>query len=405
MKIRTLCTIPLVLFLIYGCNNKNGTEQVEGLLYLDGSPVRIEIADGKITRIKHLSSGSGIPELYLAPGLIDIQVNGWMGVDFSDQELTREMMLEATKALWKEGVTTYLPTLITRDHERLAKSFSLLAEFRDDETLGASIPGFHLEGPFISPEPGYRGAHPEQYIRPPDWDEFLELQEMARQGIRLITVAPEMEGAIEFIKRCSKSGIVVSLGHHNGTPEIIEQAVEAGASLSTHLGNGCANEINRHHNPLWPQLSNDSLSISIIADGSHLTKEEVRTFYKVKGAERTILVSDALSFAGLPPGTYEKDGMTYLLTRDVVKFPSENVLAGAAMPISRCLSNIIRFTGCDLKEAIQMASTNPARLMGLEHLGEISPGKRADLILFTMEDGEMVIQQTMVAGKVVYSKE
>ena len=395
----------VILLSNFACTEKKDATYVEGLFYLDGKPVRIEIMDGEITHIRHLTKASGSPEIYLAPGLIDIQVNGYMGIDFSDQELTREQMHEATLALWKEGVTSYLPTLITRDHERLEKSFSLLAEVLDDEKIGVSIPGFHLEGPYISPVTGYRGAHPEQYVRLPDWNEFLELQEAAHKGIKLITVAPEMEGAIPFIRKCSENGVVVSLGHHNGTPEIIEQAVEAGASFSTHLGNGCANEINRHHNPLWPQLSNDGLSISIIADGSHLTKEEVRTFYKVKGADGTILVSDALSFAGLPPGEYEKDGMTYLLTKDVVKFPSENVLAGAAMPISRCISNMMRFTGCDLKEAIQMASTNPAQLMGLDHLGEVSPGKRADLILFTMQDGDMVIQKTIVAGKVVYSKE
>jgi len=393
------------MIFLSACSEKKDATYVEGLLYLDGEPVRIEIVDGKIAQIKHLGSSTGFPEVFLAPGLIDIQVNGYKGVDFSNQELTRKQMLEATRALWKEGVTSYLPTLITRDHERLEKSFSLLAGTLNDELMGLSIPGFHLEGPYLSPVKGYRGAHPEQYIRLPDWEEFSELQEAAQGGIRLITVAPEMEGALPFIRKCNESGVVVSLGHHNGTPEIIDQAVDAGASLSTHLGNGCANEINRHHNPIWPQLANDGLSISIIADGSHLTKEEIRTFYKVKGAEGTILVSDALSFAGLPLGEYEKDGLTYLLTKDVVKYPAENVLAGAVQPISKCLSNIMRFTQCDLKDAIGMASTSPARLMGLDHLGEIAPGKRADLILFTMEDGAMVIQHTMVAGKVVYSKE
>lgn len=378
---------------------------MEGLLYLDGKAVRIEIVDGLISRIKPLSQGSGVPEVYLAPGLIDIQINGYMGVDFSDQELSSDQMHEATYALWKEGVTSYLPTLITRDHPRLAHSFSLLAGAMDDEMIGMSIPGFHLEGPYISPVDGYRGAHPLQHVRLPDWEEFTEYQEQAHQGIKLITVAPEMEGAIPFIKRCQESGVVVSLAHHNGSPEIIDQAVQAGASLSGHLGNGCANEINRHHNPLWPQLSNDGLSITIIADGSHLTREEVRTFYKVKGAEGTILVSDALSFAGLPPGIYEKDGETYELTTEVVKFPSQNVLAGAAMPISRCITNAIKFTGCSLEEAIRMASTNPARLLGLDHLGEIKEGLRADLIQFTLEDGALVIQKTWVAGKVVYLKE
>ncbi len=372
MRIRTCFYLLVVMIFLSGCTDKKGGTYVEGLLYLDGEPVRIEIVDGKIAQIKHLDSSTGFPEVYVAPGLIDIQVNGYMGVDFSDQELTRELLLEATEALWKEGVTTYLPTLITRDQERLEKSFSLLAGALNDGVMGKSIPGFHLEGPYLSPVKGYRGAHPEQYIRLPDWQEFSALQEAAQGGIRLITVAPEMEGAISFIRKCNEKGIVVSLGHHNGTAEIIDQAVEAGASLSTHLGNGCANEINRHHNPLWPQLANDGLSISIIADGSHLTKEEVRTFYKVKGAEGCILVSDALSFAGLPLGEYEKDGFTYWLTEDVVKYPAENVRAGAVQPVSKCVSNMMRFTQCDLKDAIRMASTNPAQLMGFEHVGEFS---------------------------------
>ncbi len=406
--------ILIIFFALYACTEKKDidskytdsmdTNAVEGLLYLDGNPVSIEIADGKIAKINHLSSESGLPAIYVAPGLIDIQINGYMGADFSDQNLTIEGIREATRALWKEGVTTYLPTLTTSDHIRLERSFSLLAEALDDEVTGMSIPGFHLEGPYISPVKGYRGAHPEKYIRLPDWNEFSELRQAAQNGIKLITVAPEMEGAISFIEKCNETGLVVSLGHHNGTPEIIERAVDAGACLSTHLGNGCANMINRHHNPLWPQLANEGLSISIISDGFHLTKDEVRTFYKVKGVDQTILVSDALYLAGLPPGEYVDDGKTLLLTKDVVKFPAENVLAGSASPISACVGNMMRFTGCSLSDAIQMSSINPARLMGLTDLGEISVGKRADLILFTIENDELVIQQTMVAGKVVYSK-
>jgi N-acetylglucosamine-6-phosphate deacetylase len=275
----------------------------------------------------------------------------------------------------------------------------------DHEKIGPSIPGFHLEGPYLNPAPGYRGAHPEQYIRPADWEEFLELQNSAKQGIRLITVAPEMEGTIPFIRMCSESGVVVSLAHHNAGPGVIDQAVQAGASFSTHLGNGCANEINRHHNPLWPQLSHDGLSITIICDGAHLTREEVRTFYKVKGNTGTVLVSDALHFAGLPLGVYEEDGHTYELTREVVKFPDENVLAGAVQPVRRGITRIMEYTACTLGEAVGMASTNPARLLGLDHLGEIKEGLRADLIRFSLEDGEMDIRETILAGKVVYSKD
>ena len=405
MKIPSCCSILPLLFLLISCTGGDDETYVEGLSYLDGKPVRIEMTDGKISRIRHIPSRSVSTDLYVAPGLIDIQINGYAGVDFSDQELTREQMIEATFALWEAGVTTYLPTVITRDQERLEKSFSLLSAMLDDELIGASIPGFHLEGPYISPIDGYRGAHPLQYVRPPDWDEFMRMQEAARAGILLIALAPETEGALPFIQQCRESGVVVSLAHHNADAETIDQAVTAGATLSGHLGNGCANEINRHHNPLWPQLANDGLSISIIADGAHLTREEVRTFYKVKGPEKTILVSDALSFAGLPPGIYEKDGVSYEVTTEVVKFPSENVLAGAVQPVSRCLANSMRFTGCTLQEAVRMASTNPARLLGLDQLGEIAPGKRADLILFTLDEGEMVIQRTLVAGKEVYAKE
>jgi len=208
-----------------------------------------------------------------------------------------------------------------------------------------------------------------------------------------------------FIQQLVEQNIVVALGHHNGSSTEIEQAIYAGASLATHLGNGCANMINRHHNPLWPQLANDRLTISIIVDGFHLTKEEVRSFYKTKGAANTILVSDALDLAGLEPGEYIRGERTVLLTPDVIKFPAENVLAGAASPIRLCVGNMMRYTQCSLQDAIEMASTQPAQLMDLEGVGEIRPGKRADLILFTLEDGVVQVQKTIVGGKVVYSRE
>jgi N-acetylglucosamine-6-phosphate deacetylase len=384
--------------------NMSDSTTVEGLLYLDGTPVSLKLLDGKIVKITRLSSSSKMPAIYVAPGLVDIQINGYMGVNFADQELTVEKMRKATLALWKEGVTCYLATLTTSDHNRLERSFSLLAKALEDEAVGMSVPGFHLEGPYISPVKGFRGAHSEKYIRLPDWNEFQEFQESAHNKIDLITVAPEMEGAIPFIEKCSQSGVVVALGHHNANSETISQAVDAGACLATHLGNGCANEINRHNNPLWPQLANESIHASIISDGAHLNRDEVVTFYKVKGAEKTILVSDAVSLAGLRPGVYVEDGDTLLLTENVVMFPAEKVLAGAAQPISKCVGNIMKFTGCSLKDAIQMASTNPAHLIGLGDRGEIKIGKRADLILFTLEDGNMVVQKTIIAGKVVYSK-
>ncbi|WP_170126367.1 N-acetylglucosamine-6-phosphate deacetylase [Arenibacter echinorum] len=388
-----------------GISQSIDTSGMEGILYSDEGWVSISTTNGKISGINRLAKENKVSKMYVAPGLIDVQINGYMGVDFSGPDLTVEGIRKATKALWKAGVTTYFPTIITSDFNRMKTNFAILAEAQKDPEIGKSIPGFHLEGPYISPLPGFRGAHLEKYIKNPDWEEFQELQKAANNGIKLITVAPELDGAIPFIRNCVANGIIVALGHHNGSAEDIERAIDAGAKMATHLGNGCANEINRHHNPIWPQLADDRITPSLIADGFHLTKEEVRSFYKVKGPNNTILVSDALDLAGLPPGEYTRGERTLLLTPNVVKLPKENVLAGAASPISACVGVIMDFTQCTLNDAIQMASTNPAKMFSLNEIGEIGQGKRADLILFNLKDNQVVIHKTFVSGHLVYSKD
>ncbi|RAJ06147.1 N-acetylglucosamine-6-phosphate deacetylase [Arenibacter echinorum] len=400
-------TSVLALFFFYnmGISQSIDTSGMEGILYSDEGWVSISTTNGKISGINRLAKENKVSKMYVAPGLIDVQINGYMGVDFSGPDLTVEGIRKATKALWKAGVTTYFPTIITSDFNRMKTNFAILAEAQKDPEIGKSIPGFHLEGPYISPLPGFRGAHLEKYIKNPDWEEFQELQKAANNGIKLITVAPELDGAIPFIRNCVANGIIVALGHHNGSAEDIERAIDAGAKMATHLGNGCANEINRHHNPIWPQLADDRITPSLIADGFHLTKEEVRSFYKVKGPNNTILVSDALDLAGLPPGEYTRGERTLLLTPNVVKLPKENVLAGAASPISACVGVIMDFTQCTLNDAIQMASTNPAKMFSLNEIGEIGQGKRADLILFNLKDNQVVIHKTFVSGHLVYSKD
>lgn len=377
---------------------------LEGLSHIDGTAISLAInRDGTIDRVENRDASTGTS--YLAPGLIDLQINGYMGVDFSGPGLTLEGIRMATKALWQAGVTTYYPTVITSDWERLMENFAILAQAMADPEIGPSIPGLHLEGPYISPEKGFRGAHLEKYIRNPAWEEFEQLQQAAKGGIRIVTLAPEREGALPFIEKLVASGVLVSLGHHNGSADEIRLAVEAGARMSTHLGNGCANEINRHHNPLWPQLADDRLIPSLIADGYHLTQEEVRSFYKVKGPDRTILVSDALDLAGLPPGEYVRGERILLLTPHVVKLPQEDVLAGAASPISLCVGVMMDYTGCSLAEAIQMASANPAAMLSLDDRGRLAAGTRADLIRFSLVDGQMEVQATYVAGRQVYIRE
>lgn len=404
-KVALLCLGLAILFVVSINFAAEKQKSVEGLFYLDKMPVTIEIVDGKISKIirKKSVDDPNMADVYVAPGLIDNQVNGYMSVSFTGEGLTVEGVRKATRALWKAGVTTFLPTLTTNSHERLLENFSVLATAVQDPEIGQSIPGYHLEGPYISPVDGYRGAHLKQFVRPPDWQEFMQFYQAADGKILQVSLAPEIDGAFDFIRKCIDKGIVVALAHHNAPADIVKKAVDAGAAISTHLGNGCANMIHRHNNPLWPQLADDRLMASIIVDGHHLRPEEVQVFYKVKGPERTIITSDVTSLAGMPPGEYTTRGRTVVLTPDgMIKFPAQNVLAGSASPITRGVGNIMRFTQCSLADAIHMASRNQARLYGLSDRGEIRPGKRADLILFRLENSEVKIIKTIVAGKVVF---
>lgn len=382
-------------------------QQIEGLFYLDHSPVRVEILNGRITnvvRIEKLSDGDS--RMYIAPGLIDNQVNGYMGESFVDmgRELTMAGIKKATLALWKDGVTTYLPTLTTNRKEIYLKNLSLLAKARKDPDLHGSIAGFHMEGPHISPVDGYRGAHPLKYVRKPDWSEFMELYQASGNNILQVTLAPEHEGAMEFISKLRELNIVVAIGHHNASSGEIKEAVDRGAQIVTHLGNGLANNINRHQNPLWPQLSDDRLMVSVIADGFHLLPEQLRVFYKAKGTQNTIITSDVSALGGMPPGKYlNVVGDTLLVTADgAIRYPAQNSLAGSASSVSKGVGNFLKVTGCSLSDAIQMASGNPARLNRLTDRGAIIPGMRADLILFTLEDFTLDIKKTIVAGQTVY---
>jgi len=406
-RIISLAILSLV-FVINSCTENGGSgNYVEGLSYLNHKPLRIEITDGKISKvlnIKKLSDPDS--KIYIAPGLFDNQINGYKGVSFVDMggELTLEGIALITKSLWEKGVTSYLPTITTNDKEIFIKNFRLLAEAKNDPGLLGSIPGFHLEGPYISPVDGYRGAHPLKYVRKPDWEEFMEVYEASGKNILQVTLAPEPEGAPDFISKCRERNIVVGLGHHNGSMKEITDAIDRGAQIATHFGNGCANSINRHVNPLWPQLSDDRLMLSLISDGFHLLPEEIKVFYKVKGPDKIILTSDVSPLGGLNPGKYlNVIGDTLELTPEgAVIYPAQKVLSGSGAALSKGVGNVMKVTGCSLAEAIRMASTNPARLYKLDDRGELKTGMRADLILFTLEDYTMDIKKTIVAGKTVY---
>jgi N-acetylglucosamine-6-phosphate deacetylase len=378
---------------------------IEGIHYETSKPVSIEIVNGligNITEIKNLRDEN--INLFVAPGFIDNQINGYANVDFSGTDLTPDDIIDAARAIWKDGVTSFLPTILTNSHENLVKNFRILeAATGSDENLRKSIPGYHLEGPYISPEEGYRGCHPVKHIRKPSREEFMVYQKAAGGKILQLTVAPEIEGTIEFIRLCSNDGIVIALGHTNGSAEQIMQAVDNGARLSTHLGNGCANFIHRHKNPIWPQLADDRLTPSIIADGHHLSPEEIIVFYKVKGPDNIILTSDVTYLAGMAPGKYIFLESEVILTEEgMLLNPALNCLAGASFPLKKGVENIMNFTGCSLTKAINMASGNVAGIYGLHDRGKLAPGKRADLIMFEKNDNHIQIRNTYLNGNLVY---
>jgi N-acetylglucosamine-6-phosphate deacetylase len=391
---------------------------IEGVNYIDNQPVAIWFENGLITKVESRKSHPvNKDSLFISPGFIDIQVNGYDGVSFSlegadetskeAKHLSVEEIRKITRELWTQGVTTYFPTLTTNSQELLLKNIGILADAIDDPDNLGSIPGLHLEGPYISAVNGYRGAHPREYVRVPDWNEFKQLYDCAGGRILLVTMAPEAEGAIGFIKKCREKGIVVSLGHHNGSEENIHEAADAGAQLSTHLGNGCATNINRHRNPIWPQLADDRLMISIISDSFHLPSDILRVFYKIKGSEKIIIISDMTSYAGLPAGLYKiKTGETIeKAPNGHLRFSGQEAgLYGSATPLSEAVSHMMNVTGCSLGDVFRMTATNPAKLHNLSDRGTIEPGKRADIIMFSMKDSVIQIEKTFVCGNEVFAR-
>jgi N-acetylglucosamine-6-phosphate deacetylase len=378
---------------------------VKGLHYATGKPVSVEVKDGVIESVTETGElEDEFNNLIISPGLIDNQINGYANVDFSGSELSSSGVIDAAKAIWCDGVTTFLPTLITNSHENLIKNITILREALNmDEMVAGSIPGFHLEGPYLSPDEGYRGCHPVQYMRKPSWDEFMLYQKAAGGKIFLVTIAPEIEGAMDFIRLCTSHGIFTSIGHTASTTQQINEAVANGVRFSTHLGNGCANFIHRHNNPIWPQLANDLLTPSIIADGFHLLPEELKVFYKVKGPDNIILTSDVIYLAGMAPGKFTFLESEVVLTEDgMLKNVALNCLAGASFPLKTGVGNMVKYTGCSLGEAIDMASGNVARYYGLSDRGSLSVGRRADFMLFETESFNLKIRKTYLNGELVF---
>jgi N-acetylglucosamine-6-phosphate deacetylase len=371
--------------------------------YATGAPTEILVEDGLITAIGPATTEPADLEAdWLAPAFFDLQINGGGGKGFTSSALTVDDIQAVTHLCHQHGVSAYLATVITSSFETLAHAFRTLRQaIEQDEALAAAIPGFHLEGPYISPEDGPRGAHPRVHVRPPDWAEFQRLQEAAGGRIRLVTLAPEYENALGFIERLVKSDVVVALGHTAATPQRIREAVVAGARLSTHLGNGCSRLIPRHENVLWEQLAADEMYASLITDGHHLPWTLVKCLIRGKTPARIILTCDASSLAGLPPGRYQEWEQEFdILPEGKIILRSQGVLAGSWAFTDHCLCRLVRYGGVSLWEAVPMVTEHPRRLLGLP-VPKLAVGEPADVVLLREEEGGLSLAATLVRGEKV----
>lgn len=388
--------------------------QYFGRRYDTGLPICVEIDQGKVSRVLPAPGGAAPSDAWpwIGPALLDLQVNGFGGCEFSSAQLTSENVAEIGRKLEAFGVTHYCPTVTTQHFDVLAHAMRTIAAACERwPHVARQVAGIHLEGPYLATEDGPRGAHPRQHCRRPDWDEFQRLQEAAAGRIRILTMSAEFDQAPPFISRVAGSGVIVSIGHTAATSEQIRRAVDAGARLSTHLGNGAHGMIRRHPNYIWDQLADDRLMACMIVDGHHLPPEVVKTFVRAKSPERCILVSDISGFAGLPPGRYQTGlcDLELLPSGRLVIAGQHQLLAGASLPLGVCVANVMRFAGVSLAVAIRMATMHPASLLGLK-LGGMEPGQEANLVQFFLREpcGELPAQldvlSTVASGEVVFGK-
>lgn len=375
----------------------------EGYHYGTKKPIRVEISKGEIAEVQKSNfSGSH----FIAPGLVDLQINGFKGFDFNKKSLKVSDVVALTHLMWEQGVTTYFPTIVTNSDENIKASLETISRSCEankfiDDTIG----GIHLEGPFLSTEDGPRGAHPLEYIKAPDWELFCKWQEVSGGRIKIITLSPEWPKSIEFIQKCVNSKITVSIGHTAASPEQIQEAVEAGATMSTHLGNAAHLMLPRHPNYIWEQLSEDRLWATLIADGFHLPQSVLKVFLKVK-PDTCILVSDATNFAGLDPGSYRSHiGGEVELNETGRLYIKDNpdLLAGSAQSLLWCVDHLVNSGITSLDNALEMASIRPLEALNAVAQKGIEKGKSADLVLFERNSNETKVVQTIKSGNIVFS--
>ena len=374
-----------------------------GRTLFNNTTIEIALCDNRVQSIRQVSTTDG--NIQIAPAPIDIQVNGFAGFDLNTETVTPKDVCAMVRALWRVGTGFLCPTIVTGSFDRICNSMRAVVDAcKTDPLINYAVLGIHLEGPYISAEDGPRGAHPLAHVRDPDWNEFQRWQDIAEGKIRIVTLAPEKKGAIPFIEKLVADGIVVALGHTNASADDIHAAIDAGAKLSTHLGNGAHALIRRHPNYIWEQLGADELWASLIVDGHHLPPAVAKSMIRAKTLNRCILVSDAVALAGMKPGIYEFAERAVELTAErCVRLVGTEYLAGSAIELARGIENSVQFARISLEESVALATLQPMRLLNAEQHVE----EKTNLILFEWDAAQCNIDliATIVADELVYHAE
>lgn len=373
-------------------------QKISGRSSHSGKSIEVICENGLVQEIRESNCEE---DAWLSCGLIDLQVNGYGGDDVNRQDPNPDTILSLTKKMIATGVTTYLPTIITASEaEIIAALRAVAAARRHSKFVADSIPYVHVEGPSLSEKDGPRGAHKREHIRPPSLAEFERWQNASEGLVGMVTLSPEFPESTEYIREVSSRGVHVAIGHTEASPEQLRSAVDAGARLSTHLGNGIASMIPRHANILWPQLADDRLTATMIADGHHIPDDMLKTMIRAKGNDHSVLVSDAVALAGMPSGIYATavGGTVQLHANGRLSLAGTEFLAGAARPLKDGVARLVS-VGLSLHDALRMATENPGRFVG--NIGVLRVGAPADLIRFTLapEAGTLTIERVIAKGR------
>jgi len=300
--------------------------------------------------------------------MLDLQVNGFGGIDFNQDSLSAEDLHQACLQLASHGVETILATIITDKIEVMARRLANLARLRHlDPQAQKTIAGFHIEGPFLSAEPGYRGAHPPEVIHPANVDEMRRLLDAAQGLTRIVTLAPEADAGYKVMRTLVDQGITVSAGHCNPSLDELRSAIDAGLRMFTHLGNGCPIQLPRHDNIIQRALSQaDKLWLCFVADGVHIPFFTLRNYLRCADISRCIVVSDAMAAAGLGPGRYKLSRWEVTIGADLAAWaPDRSHLVGSAITMRQSFANLIQHAGLTEADAVRLTSTNPRQAIGL----------------------------------------